>query len=307
MDSLRSVLFPGRAYNLCTVIQKSIAPYRFYFHEPVAAEAGFAARLAYVRWLRDLGALAPESDRALAQRAGVGYEWLAKWKKRSDAPETRSPGKLLAKALDADPNWLLDAEGQPPQPDMWARWIGMHARARESRLRHPRRRRVVLYRERVKLVVAPHPTLAQLLPVLGAWTIIVDANASVIERTVGVAHEMAHLWLHHDPRFDRAETSVYDRSPAVWSVLEEAEADALAEMIVAGPAGYFPPRERYVKTYEPRPRVVLEARTDSGLCPRCGVRFGIDDDRVPRAIDGDVCAECAMLDLSTMEACGDVE
>lgn len=82
----------------------------------------FAVRLAYVRWLNSRGALSPESDSDLAKRAGLGNEWLAKWKKRDDAPNDRTRAGLLVAALGADPGWLLDGVGNPPEPELYVAW-----------------------------------------------------------------------------------------------------------------------------------------------------------------------------------------
>lgn len=55
----------------------------------MAAAIGFAERFAFVRFLRAMGRLSPESDRELAAALGVGESWIRKWKTRADAPEGR--------------------------------------------------------------------------------------------------------------------------------------------------------------------------------------------------------------------------
>lgn len=95
--------------------------------------------------------------------------------------------------------------------------------------------RRVLARDKVTLVMQPHPRIAQLLPSLRGWSIIVDKNQPAPARLLCACHELAHLWLHHDPFFPRYETSVYDQSPPWYDARREEEADAFAEMLVRGP------------------------------------------------------------------------
>lgn len=86
---------------------------------------GFAGRLAYVRWLRARGHRNPESDKELAEATGVGYPWLAKWKSRRDAPDTRSILTTFIRGLGlthAQGEWLLDGHGEPPEPALWKEW-----------------------------------------------------------------------------------------------------------------------------------------------------------------------------------------
>lgn len=95
--------------------------------------------------------------------------------------------------------------------------------------------RRVLKRERVELVVRPHPRIAQLIPQLAGWSIVVDKRQPAEARLLCGCHELAHLWLHHDPYFGRYETSIYDHSPPWYDDIREQEADAFAEMLVRGP------------------------------------------------------------------------
>lgn len=89
-------------------------------------EIGFRERLAYVRWLRARGKTAVEKDTELAEELGVGYEWLKKWAKRSDAPPGRDQFETLARTLaplGVSADWLYTGRGGTPHPDLWARWI----------------------------------------------------------------------------------------------------------------------------------------------------------------------------------------
>lgn len=88
----------------------------------------FSKRLAYLRWLDGLGRLSQESDAEFAARVGVTYGWLKKWMRRDDSPVDRHKAAALAAAFDDAPvgRWLLDEEGAPPRPDLWAIWEGQN-------------------------------------------------------------------------------------------------------------------------------------------------------------------------------------
>jgi IrrE N-terminal-like domain len=95
--------------------------------------------------------------------------------------------------------------------------------------------RRILQREHVRVIVRPHARPAQLIALLSGWAIIVDERTTHEERLALIAHELGHLWLHHDRYFDRWEAHVYDRSGPEHDEREEAEADAFAERLLAGP------------------------------------------------------------------------
>ena len=94
----------------------------------------------------------------------------------------------------------------------------------------------ILSREHVRVIVRPHERPAQLVALPAGWAIIVDSATAKRERLVLIAHELGHLWLHHDRYFERWESEVYDRSGPEHDEREEAEADVFAELLVAGPS-----------------------------------------------------------------------
>lgn len=96
------------------------------------SEPGFDVRLAYARWLDGQGRLMAESDADFAERAGVGYQWFAKWRKRRDAPRDRDLTRRLVDTLGVNGDWLLDGKGAAPEPDLWRRWIAAAAKPVES-------------------------------------------------------------------------------------------------------------------------------------------------------------------------------
>lgn len=119
--------------------------------------------------------------------------------------------------------------------------------------------RRVLARERVELILRAHSRIAQLMPRFNGWAIIIDRRQSPEERLVCGCHELAHLWLHHDPFFARYETMIYDKSPPWYDALREEEADAFAELLVRGPespakrakTGSLPRRAKQLELADP--------------------------------------------------------
>jgi hypothetical protein len=63
----------------------------------------------------------------------------------------------------------------------------------------------ILAREGIELFRLPLPRPAQLVQYCGTWSILVNANLPRRTHTVFAAHELGHLWLHHDPTCERWE------------------------------------------------------------------------------------------------------
>lgn len=87
--------------------------------------ADFATRLAYARWLRQLLRGGDDSDAALLAATGLKGPWLSKWKDQRDAPNNRDMVRALMSYFEgvSTEAWLLDNEGEPPRPELWAEWI----------------------------------------------------------------------------------------------------------------------------------------------------------------------------------------
>lgn len=84
---------------------------------------GFRDRLAYLRWRRNAGRVAPETDEELATEWGVGLQWLRKWKRRVQSPEGRREEKAITAALgEATARWLYDGIGTAPDLALWQVW-----------------------------------------------------------------------------------------------------------------------------------------------------------------------------------------
>jgi len=124
-----------------------------------------------------------------------------------------------------------------------ARLAEIRAIVERKAIEHPELRRPlglagfrrILGRERIKLVLTHHPRVAQLVASPNGWAIVIDRRQSPDGRLVCGCHELAHLWLHHDPYFARHETTIYDASPPWYDTLREEEADVFAELLVRGP------------------------------------------------------------------------
>jgi hypothetical protein len=95
--------------------------------------------------------------------------------------------------------------------------------------------RRVVKRESVELIMRPHPRIAQLVPSVNGWALVIDRDQPGNARLMCGCHELAHLWLHHDPTFPRWETSIYDVSPMWFDDEREREANVCAELMIAGP------------------------------------------------------------------------
>ena len=87
---------------------------------------GFSARLAYIRWLRDMGKTESENTREFVEAIGVEYAWFQKWKD-SERPPTRRPEiKALVSgiaSMGVTEDWLIDGSGAPPRPELWKHWL----------------------------------------------------------------------------------------------------------------------------------------------------------------------------------------
>jgi hypothetical protein len=106
------------------------------------------------------------------------------------------------------------------------------------------RLRAVCRREGVHLCCVPLPKEqpAELVPFLGRWSILVSDECAPRERVKLAAHELGHLWAHHDPHHERWELVYQIDSPAPGGALER-EADGIAMLLLEGLAT-FPPRPR---------------------------------------------------------------
>lgn len=78
----------------------------------------------------------------------------------------------------------------------------------------------------------PRGVNAQLVQFMGAWSIVLNADTPARRHTYYAAHELGHLWLHHDATCDRREC-VYKMDEAWADDPREDEAELFA-MIVLG-------------------------------------------------------------------------
>jgi Zn-dependent peptidase ImmA (M78 family) len=91
-------------------------------------------------------------------------------------------------------------------------------------------------REGVRLRRSPEPMPrpAQLIPYLGRWTILFNCDAPHRRLTYYGAHELGHLWLHHDSRFERWER-VYNMDTYWANDPREDDAELFASLVLMGP------------------------------------------------------------------------
>lgn len=100
-------------------------------------DTGFHERVAYVLWLRSRGRVEAITLREVAVGAGLGYEWVRKWLRQSDAPRDREYTRKLCVYLAVGPDWLLDRIGEPPEPGLWGVWWGARLEQRATERRQP--------------------------------------------------------------------------------------------------------------------------------------------------------------------------
>jgi hypothetical protein len=93
----------------------------------------------------------------------------------------------------------------------------------------------VCRRERIALCLADlppeHP--AQLVPYFDRWSILVSDDISMKERVRLAAHELAHVWAHHDAQHERWELVYQDLHPSPDDPAER-EANAVAWLLIEG-------------------------------------------------------------------------
>jgi hypothetical protein len=87
---------------------------------------------------------------------------------------------------------------------------------------------------RVRVSKGPIPRLAQLVPFDGTWTIVISRDAPSRRHTYLVAHELGHLWLHHDRTAERWE-QVYNMDVDWADDPREDDAELFAQLILMGP------------------------------------------------------------------------
>lgn len=93
--------------------------------------------------------------------------------------------------------------------------------------------RRVCDREHIHVRVRELPNPAQLFHYMGRWRIQLSSNLDRAERVRQGLHELAHLWLHHDPAADRRERCRYIDCD-LPDHPREREADLFAELLVDG-------------------------------------------------------------------------
>jgi hypothetical protein len=98
------------------------------------------------------------------------------------------------------------------------------------------------------------PRPAQLVPFLGGWTIVLNRDTPHRRHTYLGAHELGHLWLHHDSHNERWER-VFNMDEHWQADPREDDAEIFASLVLAGP-----------------PRVFVPASTPRGQDPRSETR-----------------------------------
>lgn len=89
-------------------------------------------------------------------------------------------------------------------------------------------------RIRVRRSTEPIGRPAQLVPFAGRWTILLNRLAPPRRHTYLAAHELGHLWLHHDRLHERWE-QVYNMDTHWADDPREDDAELFAALVLMGP------------------------------------------------------------------------
>lgn len=87
---------------------------------------------------------------------------------------------------------------------------------------------------RIRVSREPIPRRAQLVPYGGRWTILINRSSPARRHTYDGAHELGHLWLHHDRQHDRGER-VYNMDTHWADDPREDDAELFASLVLMGP------------------------------------------------------------------------
>lgn len=79
------------------------------------------------------------------------------------------------------------------------------------------------------------PRMAQLVPYAGAWTIVLNRHAPERRHTYLAAHELGHLWLHHDRAGTERWERVYNMEQHWPDDPREDDAELFASLVLMGP------------------------------------------------------------------------
>jgi hypothetical protein len=115
-------------------------------------------------------------------------------------------------------------------------------------------------REGVSIAFQSLPREAQLVPFMGSWTIILNKNLPFRRHTYRGAHELGHLWLHHDLQHERTE-HVYNMDVRWEADPREDDAEHFAQLILMGPKRSSP----WIPDTRPDPAPPADPRRESQL------------------------------------------
>lgn len=89
--------------------------------------AGFAERLAYARILVHFRLGRCITNTAIGAAVDRTQPWVTKWAKSSKPPKDFQVHEPLAAFLGVDEMWLIRGQGEPPERDLWDRWVSSRA------------------------------------------------------------------------------------------------------------------------------------------------------------------------------------
>lgn len=90
--------------------------------------AGFAERLAFARVLMHFRRGRCVTNTEIGAAVERTQPWVTKWAKSATPPKDYEVHRPLAAYLGVEESWLIRGEGDPPDVDLWDRWIAMRAK-----------------------------------------------------------------------------------------------------------------------------------------------------------------------------------
>jgi hypothetical protein len=94
----------------------------------VAPSETFADRFAFARLVRHFRTGKSPDNAEIGRAVARTGQWVTKWAESLEPPTDFRVQEPLASFLGVDVRWLFRGEGEPPMPELWARWLAERER-----------------------------------------------------------------------------------------------------------------------------------------------------------------------------------
>lgn len=110
--------------------------------------SSFSTRFGFLLWLKHLAEGVPPSYKEVGEAVGRSGVAVSAWRAMENAPIDYRLHEPLSRYFSASAKWIVDGEGDPPQPELWKVWLRSRQGVRPARADakladpkpHPRRR-----------------------------------------------------------------------------------------------------------------------------------------------------------------------